>query len=338
MSVHALLPTRELGTTGIRITAVGFGAWAIGGGDWSFAWGAQEDADSIAAIRHALDRGINWIDTAAVYGLGHSEEVVRNALAAVPLNERPLVFTKGGLLWDEKDRMKPLVRSLKPESIRRECEASLSRLGVERIDLYQFHWPDPDTAVEDSWGEMIRLIEEGKIRAGGVSNYDVGLLQRCERLRHVDALQPPFSMIKRDAAEVEIPWCVDHGTGVIVYSPMQSGLLTDSFDAGRVAQLPSDDWRQRAEEFQEPRLGRNLALRDALRPIAKRHGATVSAIAVAWTLAWPGVSGAIVGARSPAQIDGWIDAARLTLTPADLAEIAEAIKSTAAGTGPQQPG
>src|SRR5918992_1357905 len=338
MSVHALLPTRELGTTGIRITAVGFGAWAIGGGDWSFAWGAQEDADSIAAIRHALDRGINWIDTAAVYGLGHSEEVVRNALAAVPLNERPLVFTKGGLLWDEKDRMKPLVRSLKPESIRRECEASLSRLGVERIDLYQFHWPDPDTAVEDSWGEMIRLIEEGKIRAGGVSNYDVGLLQRCERLRHVDALQPPFSMIKRDAAEVEIPWCVDHGTGVIVYSPMQSGLLTDSFDAGRVAQLPSDDWRQRAEEFQEPRLGRNLALRDALRPIAKRHGATVSAIAVAWTLAWPGVSGAIVGARSPAQIDGWIYAARLTLTPADLAEIAEAIKSTAAGTGPQQPG
>jgi aryl-alcohol dehydrogenase-like predicted oxidoreductase len=249
-----------------------------------------------------------------------------------------LVFTKGGLLWDEKDRMKPLVRSLKPESIRRECEASLSRLGVERIDLYQFHWPDPDTAVEDFWGEMLRLIEEGKVRAGGVSNYDVGLLQRCERLRHVDALQPPFSMIKRDAAGVEIPWCADHGTGVIVYSPMQSGLLTDSFDTGRVAQLPSDDWRQRAEEFQEPRLGRNLALRDALRPISKRHGTTVSAIAVAWTLAWPGVSGAIVGARSPAQIDGWVDAARLTLTPADLAEIAEAIKSTAAGTGPQQPG
>jgi aryl-alcohol dehydrogenase-like predicted oxidoreductase len=248
------------------------------------------------------------------------------------------VFTKGGLLWDEKDRMKPPVQSLKPESIRRECEASLSRLGVERIDLYQFHWPDPDTAVEDSWGEMIRLIEEGKVRAGGVSNYDVGLLQRCERLRHVDALQPPFSMIKRDAAGVEIPWCANHGTGVIVYSPMQSGLLTDSFDTGRVAQLPSDDWRQRAEEFQEPRLGRNLALRDALRPITKRHGTTVSAIAVAWTLAWPGVSGAIVGARSPAQIDGWIDAARLTLTPADLAEIAEAIKSNAAGTGPQQPG
>lgn len=338
MSVHALLPTRELGTTGIRITAVGFGAWAIGGGDWSFGWGAQDDANSIAAIRHALDRGINWIDTAAVYGLGHSEEVVRSALGAVPLSDRPLVFTKGGLLWDEKDRMKPPLQSLKPESIRRECEASLRRLGVERIDLYQFHWPDPETAVEDSWGEMIRLIGEGKVRAGGVSNFDAGLLKRCERLRHVDSLQPPFSMIKRDVAGGEIPWCADHGTGVIVYSPMQSGLLTDSFDAGRVAQLPSDDWRRRAEEFQEPKLGRNLALRDALRPIAKRHGTTVSAIAVAWTLAWPGVSGTIVGARSPAQIDGWIDAARLTLTPADFTEITEAIKSTATGTGPLQPG
>ena len=234
--------------------------------------------------------------------------------------------------------MKPPLQSLKPESIRRECEASLRRLGVERIDLYQFHWPDPDTAVEDSWGEMIRLIEEGKVRAGGVSNFDAGLLKRCERLRHVDSLQPPFSMIKRDVAGGEIPWCADHGTGVIVYSPMQSGLLTDSFDAGRVATLAPDDWRRRADEFQEPNLGRNLALRDALRPIAKRHGTTVSAIAVAWTLAWPGVSGAIVGARSPAQIDGWIDAAQLILTNVDLKEIADAISSTGAGTGPTEPG
>ncbi|MGH8593349.1 MAG: aldo/keto reductase [Gammaproteobacteria bacterium] len=173
----------------MHITAVGFGAWAIGGGDWSFGWGPQDDADSIAAIRHALDRGINWIDTAAVYGLGHSEEVVRRALTGIALNERPLVFTKGGLLWHDEDRMKPPLRSLKPESIRRECEASLRRLGVERIDLYQYHWPDPDTAVEDSWGEMIRLIEEGKVRAGGVSNFDVRLLERCEKLRHVDSLQ-----------------------------------------------------------------------------------------------------------------------------------------------------
>ncbi len=338
MFARALLPTRELGKTGMQITAVGFGAWAIGGGDWSFGWGVQDDADSIAAIRHALDRGINWIDTAAVYGLGHSEEAVRRGLAGIPLNERPLVFTKGGLLWDEKDRMKPPLRSLKPESIRGECEASLRRLEVERIDLYQYHWPDPDAAVEDPWGEMIRLIEEGKVRAGGVSNFDVRLLKRCEKLRHVDSLQPPFSMIKRDVAGSELPWCADHGTGVIVYSPMQSGLLTDSFDAGRVATLAPDDWRQRADEFQEPKLGRNLALRDALRPIAKRHGTTVSAIAVAWTLAWPGVSGAIVGARSPAQIDGWIDAARLTLTNVDLKEIADAISSTGAGTGPTQPG
>jgi len=297
----------------MQITAVGFGAWAIGGGDWSFGWGPQDDADSIAAIRHALDKGINWIDTAAVYGLGHSEEVVRRVLAGIPLNERPLVFTKGGLLWDDEDRMKPPLRSLKPESIRRECEASLRRLGVERIDLYQYHWPDPDTAVEDSWGEMIRLIEEGKVRAGGVSNFDVSLLERCEKLRHVDSLQPPFSMINRDVATSELPWCADHGTGVIVYSPMQSGLLTDSFDSGRVATLAPDDWRRRGDEFQKPNLGRNLALRDALRPIAKRHGTTVSAIAVAWALAWPGVSGAIVGARSRAQIDGWIDAAQLSL-------------------------
>ncbi|MGH8527894.1 MAG: aldo/keto reductase, partial [Gammaproteobacteria bacterium] len=267
---------------------------------------------------------------------GHSEEVVRRVLAGIPLNERPLVFTKGGLLWDDEDRMKPPLRSLKPESIRRECEASLRRLGVERIDLYQYHWPDPDTAVEDSWGEMIRLIEEGKVRAGGVSNFDVSLLERCEKLRHVDSLQPPFSMINRDVAASELPWCADHGTGVIVYSPMQSGLLTDSFDVGRVATLAPDDWRRRADEFQEPNFGRNLALRDALRPIAKRHGTTVSAIAVAWTLAWPGVSGAIVGARSPAQIDGWVDAAQLILT--NVKEIADAIGSTGAGTGPTEPG
>ena len=338
MSARALLPTRELGKTGMQITAVGFGAWAIGGGDWSFGWGPQDDADSMAAIRHAFDKGINWIDTAAVYGLGHSEEIVRRVLAGIPLNEQPLVFTKGGLLWDDEDRMKPPLPLLKPESIRRECEASLRRLGVERIDLYQYHWPDPDTAVEDSWGEMIRLIEEGKVRAGGVSNFDVSLLERCEKFRHVDSLQPPFSMINRNVAAGELPWCVDHGTGVIVYSPMQSGLLTDSFDAGRVATLAPDDWRRRADEFQEPNLSRNLALRDALRPIAKRHGTTVSAIAVAWTLAWPGVSGAIVGARSPAQIDGWTDAAQLILTNVDLKEIADAISSTGAGTGPTEPG
>ncbi|HEU4588493.1 MAG TPA: aldo/keto reductase [Gemmatimonadales bacterium] len=332
------LTARPLGTTGMDITTVGFGAWAIGGGGWAFGWGPQDDADSIAAIRHALDRGINWIDTAAVYGLGHSEEVVRRALEGVPRESRPYVFTKGGMIWDERNRMASPVQSLEPASIRRECEASLRRLGVERIDLYQFHWPDATgVAIEASWGEMVRLIEEGKVRAGGVSNFDVALLERCERIRHVDSLQPPFSLIRREAAERELPWCAAHNTGVIVYSPMQSGILTDGFSAERVAALPDDDWRRRSPEFQEPRLGRNLALRNALTPIAKRHGVSVAAVAVAWTLAWPGVTGAIVGARSPAQIDGWIAAGNLTLDDRDLDDIAAAIEQSGAGRGPVRP-
>lgn len=332
-------PTRALGTSDLAITPVGFGAWAIGGGGWAFGWGPQDDADSIATIRHAVERGINWIDTAAVYGLGHSEEVVREALRGIPPADRPYVFTKGGLLWDEQNRTAPPRQVLRPASIRAECEASLRRLGVDRIDLYQFHWPDETgTAVEDSWGEMIRLMDEGKVRAGGVSNFDVDLLERCEALRHVDSIQPPFSLIRRQAAAAEIPWCAAHRTGVIVYSPMQSGILTDRFTAERVARLAPDDWRRRASDFTEPRLSRNLALRDALRPVAERHATTVAAVAVAWTLAWPGVSGAIVGARTPEQIEGWIAAATLALTPADLDEIAQAIERTGAGAGPAHPG
>jgi aryl-alcohol dehydrogenase-like predicted oxidoreductase len=332
------LPTRPLGTSGLEITTVGFGAWAIGGGGWSFGWGPQDDADSLAAMRRALELGINWIDTAAVYGLGHSEELVGRLLRTLPAAERPLVFTKGGLVWDERDPMAEPRRVLEPASLRRELDASLRRLGVERIDLYQFHWPDETgTAVEDSWGAMVRFIEAGKVRAAGVSNFDVALLERCEAIRHVDALQPPFSLIRREAAARELPWCAGHGTGVIVYSPMQSGLLTDGFSAERVARFAPDDWRRRAAEFREPNLGRNLALRDALRPIARRHGTTVAAVAVAWTLAWPGVSGAIVGARTPAQVDGWIEAARLELDAADLDEIAAAIARTGAGAGPARP-
>ena len=226
-------------------------------------------------------------------------------------------------------------RILAPASIRRECETSLRRLGVERIDLYQFHRPDESgVPVEDSWGEMTRLMEEGKVRLAGVSNFDVGLLERCEAIRHVDTLQPPFSMIQREAGAKEIPWCAAHGTGVIVYSPMQSGILTDRFTRDRVDRMAPDDWRRRSIQFQEPNLTANLALRDALRPIAARHGSTVSAAAVAWTLSWPGVSGAIVGARSPEQVDGWVGAANLTLGQADLAEIAGAIARTGAGSGP----
>ena len=332
------LPTRPLGSSGLDITTVGFGAWAIGGGGWAFGWGPQDDADSLAAMRRALELGANWIDTAAVYGLGHSEELVGRLLRELPSGDRPLVFTKCGLVWDERDRMKEARRVLRPDSIRKECEASLRRLGVERIDLYQFHRPDETgTPVEDSWHAMVRLVEEGKVRAAGLSNFDVPLLERCEAIRHVDSLQPPFSMIRRDAAASEIPWCAEHDTGVIVYSPMQTGLLTDSFTAARVAEMAEDDWRRRGPEFQEPNLSRNLALRDALRPIARRHGATVSAVAVAWTLVWPGVTGAIVGARSPAQVDGWIGAATLALTAADLDEIAAGITRTGAGTGPTRP-
>jgi aryl-alcohol dehydrogenase-like predicted oxidoreductase len=251
----------------MELTTVGFGAWAIGGGDWKFGWGPQDDEDSIATIRYAVERGINWIDTAAVYGLGRSEEIVRRALDEVPATERPYVFTKCGMVWDDSDRMAPPRQVLRPESIRRECEVSLRRLGIERIDLYQFHWPDETgVAVEDSWTEMVRLVDEGKVRAAGVSNFDVPLLERCEAIRHVDSLQPPFSLIRRRAAAQEIPWCATHGTGVIVYSPMQSGLLTDRFSAERMKAMSADDWRRRAPDFNPPRLGRNLALRDALRP------------------------------------------------------------------------
>ncbi len=331
-------PIRPLGSSGLAITRVGFGAWAAGGGGWSFGWGPQDDEDSLAAMRRALERGVNWIDTAPVYGLGHSEEVVGRLLRDLPAAERPLVFTKCGLIWDARSPMVQSRRVLEPESIARECEASLRRLGVERIDLYQFHWPDQSgIPIEDSWAAMARLVEQGKVRAAGVSNFGLDLLERCEAVRHVDSLQPPFSLIRRDAAQREIPWCVEHGTGVVCYSPMQSGILTDGFDAARVARLAPDDWRRRAPEFQAPNLDRNLALRDALRPVARRRGVSVSAVAIAWTLAWSGVTGAIVGARSAEQVDGWIGAASLDLSGADLDEIAAALPRTGAGSGPLRP-
>ena len=332
------LPTRPLGSSGLDITPVGFGAWAIGGGGWSFGWGPQDDTDSLAAMRRALELGVNWIDAAAVYGLGHSEELVGRLLRELPRDDRPFVFTKGGLVWDEQNRMAEPRRVLKPESIRTEVEASLRRLGVERIDLYQFHWPDETgTRVEDSWEMMGRLVEEGKIRAAGVSNFDVGLLERCEAVGHVDSLQPPFSLIRREVGEREIPWCAENHTGVICYSPMQSGILTESFNLSRVRALAADDWRSRSPEFQHPRLSRNLGLRDALRPIAQRYRTTVSAVAIGWVLAWPGVTGAIVGARSAEQVDGWIGAATLKLSAADLHSIATAIARTGAGAGPLRP-
>jgi aryl-alcohol dehydrogenase-like predicted oxidoreductase len=329
---------QRLGKTNLQLTTVGFGAWAVGGGGWAYGWGPQDDARSIAAIHHAIRRGVNWIDTAAIYGLGHSEEVVGRALRELPASERPYVFTKGGMIPNRERPYDEPERNLRPDSIRREVEGSLRRLGVERIDLYQFHWPDAiGTPIEDSWAEMTRLVDEGKVRAAGVSNFDVSLLQRAEAVRHVDSLQPPFSLIRRDAADDAIPWAAAHGTGVIVYSPMQSGLLTDTFSAKRLAALATDDWRRSSAHFTEPNLSRNLALRDALRPIAERHGVTVSAVAIAWTLAWPGVTGAIVGARSPEQVDGWIAAGSLELDTAELAAIEQAIQRIGAGSGPSVP-
>ena len=335
----AKLPTRQLGTTDLNITRVGFGAWATGGGGWAYGWGPQDDDQSIAAMTRALELGINWIDTAAVYGLGHSEEVVGRLLKKLAGANRPYVFTKCGLVWDPKEPMKDARRILSPASIRRECEASLRRLGVERIDLYQFHWPDEETGTppEESWRMMVQLQEEGKVRAIGVSNFDASLLRKIEVIKHVDSLQPPFSLIRRDAAAAEIPWCRANRTGVIVYSPMQSGILTESFSRERVKKMAPDDWRSGSANFQTPKLERNIALRDALVPIARRHNTTVSSIAIAWTLAWPGVTGAIVGARSAEQVDGWIGAATLALAAEDLDDIALAIERTGAGSGPTRP-
>ena len=332
------LPKRRLGRTDMQITPVGFGAWAIGGPDWAVGWGAQDDKQSIAAIRYAVERGVTWIDTAAIYGLGHSEEVVRAALKEIPAQRRPYVFSKCGLIWDENNRTAMPKQVGAPASIRREVEQSLRRLGVERIDLYQMHWPAKDgTRIEDYWRALLDLKAQGKVRAVGLSNHDVAQLEAAERIGHVDTLQPPFSAIRREFAAAELPWCRAHETGVIVYSPMQAGLLTGAFNEKRAKALPADDWRSRSDEFTGEKLKRNLKLADTMKAVAERHGTTAASVAVAWTLAWPGVTGAIVGARAPEQIDGWIDAATLTLSRADLEEIAATIDATGAGAGPALP-
>jgi aryl-alcohol dehydrogenase-like predicted oxidoreductase len=332
------LPTTRLGLTGMHLTRVGFGAWAIGGGDWAFAWGNQDDNASIAAIRHAVESGINWIDTAAVYGLGHSEEVVAAALADLHEADRPYVFTKGGLVWDPANRSVAPRRVGAPASLRAEVEASLRRLRVERIDLYQMHWPAEDgTPVEEYWQVFNDLKREGKIRAAGLSNHNIFQLEEAEQIAAVDAIQPPFNLIHRDAADDVLLWAREHEAGAIVYSPMASGLLTGSFTAERAARLQPGDWRAGHPDFTVPAVSANLALADALRPVAERHGVTPAAVAVAWTLAFPGVTGAIVGARSPLQVDGWLPAATLELKDDDLSDIAAAIAATGAGTGPASP-
>jgi len=319
---------RNLGSGGPEISVVGFGAWAIGG-PWQYGWGPQDDDESLAALHRAFDLGINWVDTAAVYGLGHSEEVVGQAVREHGTDV--LIFTKCGRRYNRADQ--EIYGDLRPESIRFELEQSLKRLGTDHVDLYQIHWPDltTGTPVEESWATMADLAAEGKARWIGVCNFDVELLARCEPIHHVDSLQPPLSLLDRRALGELLPWCERQGSGVIAYSPMASGLLTGSFDAQRLRDLAADDWRRGNPDFQEPRLQRNLALVERLQPIAERHGTTVAAVAVAWVTDQRGVTGAIVGARRPSQIDGWIAAGTLRLSDQDLDEITAALQETGAG-------
>ncbi|MFN0084005.1 MAG: aldo/keto reductase [Blastocatellia bacterium] len=307
---------RQLGNSDLRITPLGIGAWAMGGAGWAFAWSDQDDDASVAAIHAALDAGINWIDTAAVYGLGHSEEVVAKAMRGRA--NPPYVFTKCGRHWDEN---RQIVKLLKRESIRRECENSLRRLGVDVIDLYQMHWPEPDEDIEEGWTAMAELKEEGKVRWIGVSNYDVAQLRRVQSIAPVTSLQPPYSLIRREVEPEVLPYARTHNIGVIGYSPMGSGMLSGAMTRERVANLPEDDWRRRGPQFQEPLLTRNLGLVEKLKEIAARHGRNAGEAAIAWTLANPAVTGAIVGFRNPEQVAGIIGAMEFRLSPEEVAEI-----------------
>ncbi|HKE25144.1 MAG TPA: aldo/keto reductase [Bryobacteraceae bacterium] len=318
---------KRLGNSDLEITPMGVGAWAMGGGGWKFAWGPQDDNESIAAIHAALDRGVNWIDTAAVYGLGHSEEVVARALTEYS-GHRPYVFTKCERIWNEKGEISP---SLQKDSIRRECEASLRRLKIDVIDLYQVHWPQPDEQIEEGWEAVSRLKNEGKVRWAGVSNFDVGQLERARKIAPITSLQPPYSAISPDVEEQTLPYCAKHGVGVIVYSPMKSGLLTGKMTKERVASFPADDHRQRMPAFQEPQLSRNLELASLMAAIGARHGRTPGEIAIAWTLRRPEVTAAIVGMRSAAQVDGVIGAMEFRLSPQEIEEIDAFRKGRPAG-------
>jgi aryl-alcohol dehydrogenase-like predicted oxidoreductase len=312
------LRTTELGGTGMEITRVGFGAWAIGGGGWEFGWGPQKNDESIAAIGRALELGVNWIDTAAAYGFGRSEQIVGQALAGV--REKPYVFTKCSLLDDGTRRVKHV---LKRDSVLREAEASLRRLRVDAIDLYQIHWPNPEEDIEEGWSALAELKEQGLVRHIGVSNFSVAQLRRISGIAPVETIQPEFSLISRDVEDEVLPHAEREGIGVIVYSPMGSGLLTGGMTRERLAAMPDDDWRRSAPAFTEPKLSGNLALADRLAAIADRHDTTPGAVAVAWTLRNPAVDGAITGFRRPNQVDPILAAANLELTAQDIAEIEE---------------
>ncbi len=307
---------RTLGNSDMRLTTIGFGAWAIGGGDWQFSWGPQEDSDSIAAIHRALDLGINWIDTAAIYGLGHSEEVVGRALRST--SHKPYIFTKCSMRWNDD---KSIYRSLKAASVAEEVENSLRRLGVDVIDLYQIHWPDPDAEIEAGWEAMARLREQGKIRWIGVSNFSVEQMERAQRIAPITSLQPPYSMLRRAIEEKILPFTKANGIGVITYSPMVSGLLTGKMTAERVAALPRDDWRRRAVEFNEPRLSRNIRLVEALRQIGAAHRVEPGVVAIAWTLHNSAITAAIVGGRTARQVDGVAPALEFRLSESEYVQI-----------------
>ena len=313
---HSNLQTRQLGNTDMHITTVGFGAWALGGGDWVYAWGPQDDHESIAAIHHALDLGINWIDTAAGYGLGHSEEVVGQALSG--MSERPYIFTKCSLPWNERGEINSC---LKRDSIRRECEESLRRLKLDAIDLYQIHWPRPEEELEEGWATLAELQREGKVRWIGVSNYSVAQMQQAEAIAPISSLQPPYSLIRPEVENEILPYCQEHNIGVIVYSPMYSGLLSGKMTAERIKNMPADDWRQRDSEFQMPRLEQNLKLVSTLAEIGKQHEVEPGVVAIAWTLRHPGVTGAIVGARRPSQVDGIFPSTTLRLSPQEIEQL-----------------
>jgi aryl-alcohol dehydrogenase-like predicted oxidoreductase len=305
---------KKLGNSDLELTPIGFGSWAVGGGDWQFSWGPQDDNDSIAAIHKALDLGINWIDTAAVYGLGHSEEVVARALKTT--SHHPYIFTKCGLVWDEK---REVSNSLK--QIRREAEDSLRRLAVDAIDLYQVHWPKPDEEIEEAWGVMADLQREGKVRWIGVSNFSVDQMERAMKIAPITSNQPPYSMLNRAVETAILPFCQKSNIGVINYAPMHSGLLTGAMSKQRVANFPSDDFRRNAKNYQEPLLSRNLAVADFLGKIGDRHGVSAGVVAIAWTLHHPGITAAIVGGRNAKQVEGVIRAATFRLSDKEFSEI-----------------
>ena len=324
-------PTRPLGNSTLKLTPIGLGAWAIGG-EWRFGWGPQDDAASIATIRRAIERGLNWIDTAAIYGLGHSEEVVGKALQTVPRNERPYVFTKCSLVWDDAGNT---WHSLDPQSIRREVEGSLRRLQVDCIDLYQIHWPawpsspqghDPGS-IEEAWTTLTKLRDEGKVAFIGVSNFDVAQLTRISRIEVPTSLQPPYSMLRPEIEQEILPYCLQNNIGVIPYSPMQSGLLTGKMTRERIASLPEGDFRRNSRFFQEPMFSKAMSLVERLRAIAEKHGRTPGEAAIAWTLRHPAITATIVGARSPQQVDELIGAATFRLTAQDLEALDGAVEA-----------